>query len=85
MRCMSCSMIVPRKHFCLCHGCKAWYCKECFEDHNPCNKGEETEETSQIEEVLEEIKIIDDSKPGIWVLHTSNDKPKFDFWSHVAA
>lgn len=35
-QCQSCLDQFQAKHVALCHGCKAWYCRDCVQDHKPC-------------------------------------------------
>jgi hypothetical protein len=88
---MSCLEIVARKDVRLCHGCKAWYCRECYDDHTPCNavsdvkSGENGDDNT---EVATPEEAVDDSKPGVWIIKDQDaiDKQRmpFDFWLHVA-
>jgi len=86
MRCMSCLEICPRREIRLCHGCKAWYCRECFEDHRPCNRISDLKSEEQSDDSNEEGQTLaDDSKPGVWIIQQpESNKQAFDFWSYVA-
>lgn len=86
---MSCLEIVPRREIRLCHGCKAWYCRECYEDHNPCNrvfdlKNDENGDDNTTEETTTE-EAVDDSKPGVWIIREpESEREQFDFWRYIA-
>lgn len=40
MRCMGCIQTFAKKYIAFCHGCKAWYCRDCMKDHGPCYETE---------------------------------------------
>jgi len=87
MRCMSCLEIIPRREIRLCHGCKAWYCRECYEDHRPCNCVYDVKSDDDLDDNTQEgpAEAVDDSKPGVWIIKSpESDKSNFDFWAHVA-
>lgn len=86
MRCMCCLDYVARKEYRLCHGCKGWYCPECHEDHKPCNRETGLKSEDETVDITQDDKsMIDDSKPGVWIVKLpESEHQKFDFWSYVA-
>ena len=83
MRCMSCLENFPRRDIFICNGCKAKYCRECHQDHEPCNTPKEVKTDDKIDDIT--VKEVDESKPGVWIMKNPEaEKGEFDFWKYVA-